>query len=28
MERALPPGQTKILHLFADAEDAGRQPSR
>jgi repressor LexA len=24
----LPPGQTKILTFFADAEDAGRQPSR
>jgi len=24
----LPPGQTKILSFFADAEDAGRQPSR
>ncbi len=25
---ALPPGQTKILTFFADAEDSGRQPSR
>ncbi len=24
----LPPGQTRILAFFADAEDAGRQPSR
>jgi repressor LexA len=24
----LPPGQTRILTFFADAEDAGRQPSR
>lgn len=28
MTKALPPGQTKILTFFADAEDNGRQPSR
>ncbi|MBA3708882.1 MAG: repressor LexA [Planctomycetes bacterium] len=28
MSTQLPPGQTKILTYFADAEDAGRQPSR
>lgn len=28
MSKALPPGQTKILAFFADAEDSGRQPSR
>jgi repressor LexA len=28
MSAALPPGQTRILTFFADAEDAGRQPSR
>jgi repressor LexA len=25
---SLPPGQTRILNFFAEAEDAGRQPSR
>ena len=28
MSSTLPPGQTKILVFFADAEDQGRQPSR
>jgi repressor LexA len=28
MSQALPPGQTRILVFFADAEDAGHQPSR
>ena len=28
MSTALPPGQTKILVFFADAQDSGRQPSR
>jgi repressor LexA len=28
MSKPLPPGQTKILTFFADAEDDGRQPSR
>ncbi|MBA3684255.1 MAG: repressor LexA [Planctomycetes bacterium] len=28
MSKALPPGQTRILAFFADAEDEGRQPSR
>ena len=28
MSKPLPPGQTKILTFFADAEDEGRQPSR
>lgn len=28
MSNALPPGQTRILTYFADAEDDGRQPSR
>jgi len=28
MSKLLPPGQTRILHYFADAEDEGRQPSR
>ena len=28
MNRPLPPQQSKILHYFADAENAGRQPSR
>jgi repressor LexA len=28
MSKALPPGQTRILTFFADAEDEGRQPSR
>jgi repressor LexA len=28
MSKELPPGQTKILSYFADAEDEGRQPSR
>jgi repressor LexA len=28
MSTVLPPGQTKILIFFADAEDAGHQPSR
>jgi repressor LexA len=28
MNAPLPPGQTKILTFFADAEDSGRQPSR
>ncbi len=28
MSNDLPPGQTRILIIFADAEDSGRQPSR
>jgi repressor LexA len=28
MSNELPPGQTRILTFFADAEDQGRQPSR
>jgi repressor LexA len=28
MSSDLPPGQTRILTFFADAEDSGRQPSR
>lgn len=28
MSKALPPGQTKILIFFSDAENEGRQPSR
>jgi repressor LexA len=28
MSTELPPGQTRILTFFADAEDSGRQPSR
>jgi repressor LexA len=28
MNTLLPPGQTRILAFFAEAEDAGRQPSR
>jgi repressor LexA len=28
MSQALPPGQTRILTFFADAEDSGHQPSR
>jgi len=28
MSKKLPPGQTRILTYFADAEDEGRQPSR
>ncbi len=28
MSTDLPPGQTRILTFFADAEDSGRQPSR
>lgn len=28
MNTSLPPGQSRILAFFADAEDAGRQPSR
>ena len=28
MSNELPPGQTRILIFFADAEDSGRQPSR
>ena len=28
MSNTLPPGQTRILTFFADAEDDGRQPSR
>lgn len=28
MTTPLPPGQTRILEFFADAEDEGRQPSR
>lgn len=28
MSKNLPPGQTRILTFFADAEDEGRQPSR
>jgi len=28
MSKPLPPGQTKILLFFADAEDGGHQPSR
>ncbi len=28
MSNELPPGQTKILRFFADAEDEGHQPSR
>ncbi len=28
MSKTLPPGQTRILSFFADAEDEGRQPSR
>lgn len=28
MSKHLPPGQTRILTYFADAEDEGRQPSR